>query len=261
MESVHEAQAPPAPDFQLLPRDRLESMLVAGDEVLECLRVLHKGGLNVVGECLRGQGTFYELNHYPEGDVFDRESHSQYYYHAHPGRPGEHGHFHTFLRPKGMPPGVTPVPYDGEEEWPTGDDALSHLIAISMDAFGMPIGLFATNRWVTNEVWYPAGDVIRMLDRYVIDHAYPSWPVNRWLTAMLRLFRTEIESLLLQRDRIIQEWAAQHPGKDVFEDRSLDMTGIVDININTQINRIQAALDWSNSDNAVQPEPRAQLET
>jgi hypothetical protein len=125
----------------------------------------------------------------------------------------------------------------------------------------MPIGLFATNRWETNEVWYPAGDVIRMLDRYVIDHAYPSWPVNRWLTTMLRLFRTEIESLLLQRDRIIQEWAAQHPGEDVFEDRSLDMTGIVDIDINTQVNRIQAALDWSNSDNAVQPEPRAQLET
>ena len=34
-----------------------------------------------------------------------------------------------------------------------------------MDGWGEPIGLFATNRWVTGETWYPAGAVIRMLDR------------------------------------------------------------------------------------------------
>ena len=255
MESEYVVQAPPIPDFQLLPRDRLESMLAAGDEVLECLRVLHKGGLNVVGELLRSQGTFYEYNHFPKNDVFDGESHAQYYYHAHPGRPREHGHFHTFLRPKGMPSGVAPVPYDGEEQWPTGDDALSHLIAISMDARGLPIGLFATNRWVTNEVWYPAGDVIRMLDRFVIDHAHPSWPVNRWLSAMLRLFRTEIEALLQQRDAVVQEWSARHPDVDVFEDRALDMTGLVDIDIDAQMIRIQAALDGGDTESPGQAPP------
>jgi hypothetical protein len=236
------AKAPATPDFEQLPRDRLQFMLAAGDEVLECLRVLSKGGLNVVSECLRGQGTFYEYNHYPEGDVFDRDAHAQYYYHAHPGRDGEHGHFHTFLRPKGMPSGVAPVPYDGDEEWPTGDDALSHLVAVSMDAFGMPIGLFATNRWVTNEVWYSATDVIRMLDRYQIDHAYPSWPVNRWLTAMLKLYRPEIEALLHQRDAVVRDWARRHPDEDVFEDRALDMTGIININIDDHMRRIDAAL-------------------
>ena len=35
-----------------LGRERLEAMRAAGEEILECRRVLLKGGLNVVGEML-----------------------------------------------------------------------------------------------------------------------------------------------------------------------------------------------------------------
>jgi hypothetical protein len=70
-----------------------------------------------------------------------------------------------------------------------------------MDAYGWPIGLFTTNRWVTNQTWYSAADTIRMLDRFLIDHAYPSWPVNRWISAMFRLFRPQIVELLERRDQ------------------------------------------------------------
>ena len=109
--------------------------------------------------------------------------------HAHRGA-AEHGHFHTFLRAGGMPDGVVPAQAEAaSESWPAGDEAISHLIAVSMDAWGEPIGLFACNRWVTGESWYAAEDVIRMLDRFEIDHAWPSWPANRWLGAMLRLYR------------------------------------------------------------------------
>ncbi|GMQ90071.1 MAG: hypothetical protein BMS9Abin10_0416 [Gammaproteobacteria bacterium] len=243
--TVSEITVPMVPDFGTLARDRLESMLAASEQVLEGQRVLHKGGLNIVGELLRGAETFYEYNHYPDSDVFDVDTHAQYYYHAHPGRPGEHGHFHTFLRRPGMPPGVEPVPYDGTEEWPQGDEALSHLIAISMDPYGLPIGLFATNRWVTAEVWYPADDVIRMLDSFVIDHAFPSWPVNLWVSAMCRLFRPQIEALLRQRDEIVADWAIAHPGVDVFEDRGLEVTGQLDISVERQIAMVRTALGYN----------------
>ena len=103
-----------------LPPVQLERMNAAADEILECYRVLKKGGANIVGEILRGEGTFYEWDHYPEGDIYDNETHAQYYYHAH--REGEHGHFHTFLRKKGMREDVTPVPYHGDAEWPTAED-------------------------------------------------------------------------------------------------------------------------------------------
>jgi len=230
-----------SPDLGKLPRARLEAMRAAGAEVLECLRVLDKANLDLVGEVLRGQGTFYELEHYPADDVFDRDTHAQYYYHAHRGA-GEHGHFHTFLRAPGMPEGAAPVPYSGDEVWPQGDESISHLIAISMDAFGRPIGLFAVNRWVSAEAWYPAEDVIRMLDRFAIDHAFPSWPVNRWIGAMLQLFRPQIEALVRHRDAVVDAWRHGYPGSDVFEDRRLDVTGEFSIGIETQIADVEAAL-------------------
>ncbi len=238
----NEPVQPPLPELAALGRERLERMLAAGREALECRRVLNKAGLNIVGELLKGQGTFYELNHYPDGDVYDAETHSQYYYHAHREGSGEHGHFHTFLRAAGMPEECRPVPYDGEEPWPQGEEAHSHLIAISMDPYGWPIGLFATNRWVTGECWYRAEDVVRMLERFAIDHAWPSWPVNRWLTAMLVLFRPHIEALVRQRDEVVARWAEAHPGRDVFEDRELDLTGWLPISVEAQVEAIERAL-------------------
>lgn len=230
-------------DLAGLPRGQLERMADAGSQILECYRVLRKGGLNVVGEVLRGQGEFYELEHYPKDDVFDADTHSQYYYHTHREGAGEHGHFHTFLRQPGMSEGVQPVLHNGEEPWPEGKDALSHVIAISMDAYGFPIGLFATNRWVTAEAWYKAEDVIGMLDHFSIDHAWPSWPVNIWISSMMVLFRPQIEMLLRQRDAVVAEWAQQHPGTDVFEDRALDLTGYTQISVERQLEKVLAALN------------------
>ncbi|HEY3326642.1 MAG TPA: hypothetical protein VGK14_05660 [Novimethylophilus sp.] len=229
-------------DFTVLPREQLELMADAGARILECYRVLGKAGLNIVGEVLKGQGEFYELEHYPNDDVFDADTHSQYYYHAHRTEANEHGHFHTFLRQSGMLEGAQPVPYDGEETWPQGADALSHLIAISMDAYGFPTGLFATNRWVTAEAWYKAEDVISMLDRFDIDHAWPSWPVNIWISAMMVLFRPQIEALLCQRDEVVASWARTHPGVDVFEDRMLELTGFIPIDVKQQIGAVAVAL-------------------
>lgn len=233
------------PEMELPERggDCLDSMADAGARLLECYRVLRKGGLNIVGEILRGQGTFYEFDHYPQDDVFDEDSHSQYYYHAHRAAAGEHGHFHLFIRQPGMPEGVAPVAYEGEEEWPTGDQALTHLVAVSMDAYGFPIGLFATNRWVTGEAWYRAEDIIGMLDRFRIDHAFPSWPVNIWLSNLLLLFRPQVEWLLHERDRVVAQWQKDHPGVDVYEDRALEITGYLPIDVEARIRGIMTALE------------------
>lgn len=237
----------PVPELKLddlseLSPEQLATMLEAGEEVLECQRVLGKANLNVVGELLKGQAEFVQFNHYPKGDVFDKDSASQYYYHAHRGMPGENGHFHTFLRRGGMPEDVQSVPNDGEAKWPAGEDAVAHLGAISMDKYGYPIGLFMTNRWVTDEVWYRATDVVRMLDHFVIDHAYPSWPTNRWLTGMVRLYRPELEALLAHRDVVVGQWAQAYPDQDVYEDRKLEVTGEIRISIKKRIGALRTLL-------------------
>jgi hypothetical protein len=218
----------------------LEAMAAGGEQVLECHRVLAKSGTNVVAEVLRGQGTFYELDHYPAGDVYDPETHAQYFYHSH--RPGEHGHFHTFLREKGMPSGCRPVKQSEASFMKERDDKLSHLIAISMNRAGLPIRLFTTNRWITADNWYRADDVTKMLDRFEMNLAWPSWPVNIWITAMLRLFRPQIVELVKERDAAVANWQTDHPDRDAFEDRQCDITSSRRISVTAQINRVNEAL-------------------
>ena len=244
--ALPEAAVKPELDFSDLSRERLGEMAEAGREVLNVHRVLAKTGDNVVGEVLRNQGTFFEWDHYPKGDVYDPETHGQYYYHAHTADQrfsGEHGHFHTFLRPRGMPDGMAPAAVTDFVPPRDPNDALSHLIAISMDKHGLPFKLFTVNRWVTGETWYAADDVIAMLDYFDIDHTKPSWPVNRWIGSLIRLFRPQIEQLIVKRDATVAEREAAHPDINVFEDRGLEVTSFVDIAIDQQVTAVRHALE------------------
>jgi len=252
-------------DFAHLPRLELERMAAAGQAALDCLKSLAAAGDSVVSKALGSAESFYEWQHYPAGDVYDPRTHAQYYYHAHPPAErgtSEHGHFHAFLRPRGMPAGVQPLmlpelaipdapaqpqgpvlpparqPNQGED-----NDKLSHLVAISMDSRGLPIRLFTTNRWVTGETWYGAEDVVRMLDRFAIGTGEPSRPLNAWITAMFTLFRPQMHALLAARDAAIMTWRRRHRGKiHVFEDRRLEVTSAKAIDIEDQVRRIDAAL-------------------
>jgi len=118
----------------------------------------------------------------------------------------------------------------------------AHLVALAMDKKGFPIQLFTTNRWVTDETWYDAGTVISMLDSYNMDHTYPSWATNRWLSAMLRLFRPQIEELIHIRDKKIALWQKKYPKKDIFEDRKLEVTSTFPVSVEKQIRSLEKAL-------------------
>ena len=132
-------------DFAKLLKSRLETMLAAGNEAGNCIRVLSKTGDNIVGELLRGTEGFYEWDHYPDGDIYDHETHAQFYYHAHPQelRGGEHGDFHTFMPANGIPDIVRPVALPDYEKPADRNDDQSHLIAISMKPNGLPICMFS----------------------------------------------------------------------------------------------------------------------
>ncbi len=226
--------------------EELDRIIAAGETANEYLRLLKKSEQNVVGQCLANQGTFFEEEHYPQGDVFDRESHAQYYYHAHRPESGEHGHFHTFLRAAGMRRMVKPVPYSGKTKRPSGKDALSHIVAISMNRPGMPVGMFTTNRWVTGETFYRADDVINMIDRFSIEQSYPCLATNRTISSLMQLFRPQVVALLEQRDKTLSAWATLHPDRDIYEDRELEITSIVDINIERQLTAVKKAIRQRN---------------
>jgi len=228
-------------DWDVLSKTELENMAEAGQQVINCYRVLTKSSDNIVGEILKGQGTFFEMEHYPPGDIFDPESNSQYYYHAH--RAGEHGHFHTFIRSDGIPDTISPIPDQSHQDFmDERDDDITHLIAISMDAKGFPINLFTTNRWVTAENWYTAEDVISVIDKFEIDLVPPSWPVNIWMTNLICLYKPVIIQLILERDRTIKAWQEKHPDQDVFEDRDLEVTSQISISVEDHLSKVEEYL-------------------
>ncbi len=220
----------------------VRGMREAAIEVAEGQRVLAKAGLNVVGELLRGHDTFYEDDHYPTGDVFDGETGSQYYYHAHRGIELEHGHFHTFLRGPGLLGAGADVTAAQADSVP-GHDDLVHLVGVSMDPWGFPMALFATNQWVTGESWLPAVELDPLLPNFAIDHAWPSWPVNRWITGLLALFRPQLRALLAQRDAVVAQWQQKRPQSNALQDTGLELTGWLAIDPRRQAEELDALYD------------------
>ena len=223
-----------------VPRARMMAMRAAGERVLQAEQQLLDQGSSVVGEILKDSPDFYQWDHYPNGDVYDWDTHAQYYYHAHPPDKrdnqwaDEHGHFHTFLRPRGFPEGVQRIP----DAHPDDNDAVSHIIAISMDATGQAQRLFTTNRWVTGETWYPAADVKRMLENFRVTHDAPSGAVNMWITSMLELFGPTIEALLDARDATV----AARASDEVHNDHALEVTSLADISVSEKCAALDAAL-------------------
>ncbi len=112
-----------------------------------------------------------------------------------------------------------------------------------MDKSGWPVGLFTTNRWVTGETWYAAHDVCSMLDGFDMKMSKSSWPVNRWLTAMIKLFQPQIIELVVQRDERITAWKMKHPDINVYEDRKLEVTSQLPISVDHQVALLEDALE------------------
>jgi hypothetical protein len=181
----------------------LPALRRAGAELLDVMQALQARGRNVVTELQPADRAMQQWNHYPADDAFDPVSGYRWYYHAHPGplADREHGHFHLFA--------ATSTLADAGR--------YTHLIGLSVSPEGMPLRAFTSNRWVTNEVYAPAGAVLRKLQQFALRAPRELALVHRWLAAVVGLFRPQIGALLVERDERLQRALAQRP--NVFEDR------------------------------------------
>lgn len=159
-----------------------------------------RGGL--LSELVGDRGTVHAWEHLPDNDAYDPASGYRWYYHCHSreGRTvGEHGHFHLF-----------------------GDVAsghgVTHLLAISVSDRGMPIGLFTTNRWVTDERLQPAVRVQRLIRNWSCASPQRLHRVHAWIDGVLRAFSPQVRWLLAERDRQLAVRRAS-AGSNVTEDR------------------------------------------
>lgn len=176
-------------------------------EMRFCESILAKSSDTLLSVTLPDLDAVTAWHHYPEPDVFDPATGAQWYYHCHlPGFDAvEHGHFHCFLRPDGA------------------DGPVHHLIAVGVDGFGRLHRLFTVNQWVVGDTWLDAEATIALLPRFDVEMARPSYLVNRWLTAVLRLHAEDIAALIRARDATL---AGHLPADGVAarEDRALEVT-------------------------------------
>jgi hypothetical protein len=59
---------------------------------------------------------------------------------------------------------------------------------------------------------------------------------------MLRLFRPQIEARVVERDERVRAWQRAHPDVNTFEDRKLEVTSQIPIDVEAQVALLAARL-------------------
>ncbi len=212
-----EIQPPQVAAFSL---EQLERSHRAGLDLRDIMDKLQAAGTSVVELVMNGKEMEdWEMYPWDEG-IFDKKTRSQYFYHHHPQTP-DHGHFHPFY-------------HHGKQ--------LAHLVAIAMDNQGQPIELFTVNRWVTDEVNLPPEKLIAYLPRFRMDSHPKFEDVHRFIRGIFALYQPEIGMLLERRERVYKNYRLAHNGEDPYEDRNLDITSSLPIEVEARISTLETEL-------------------
>lgn len=106
-------------------------------------------------------------------------------------------------------------------------------LAISLDARGLPVGLFTVNRGVTGGHWFDARTTMSFVERFGLGEIAEHENSCRWLTEFVQQYRPMIESLLIKRDhrlarRAHSELALGDQRLEVLSKESLDWAADLD---------------------------------
>lgn len=202
-------------------RAELEQSFRAAQRLLRQMRSLAAAQRSVLSELAGAEAVRYRQK-LPQDEAHDPKRGYRYYYHCHDdarGRRGvEHGHFHLFA-----------------DAGTRGE--VTHLVAIAVDAYGMPQRLFTTNPWVTSERWRGARKVMSLLDAFSMRCPRALWRVNAWLGSMLGMFRPQLRWLLRARDARLRAG-----GAGLLGNRRVPVLSQCKVSISAQAGALDAAL-------------------
>ncbi|MEK7917673.1 hypothetical protein AAB988_22640 [Burkholderia contaminans] len=199
----------------------------AATALIRCYDTLAKRNENLLQHVI-GEQAFECWRKYPSTDVITASG-FQYFYHAHSpeDRPGviENGHFHTFARLDRRARNVEdlPVPGNATVNANTQDPDSVHLVAISVNALGLPTEIFTVNQWVTGDRWCSGASLATLSAAFRVDGAGPPL-VSAWLTSVFSLYEESIQDLIRDRDAAIRHAIDTHAaGYRMTDDRSLEV--------------------------------------
>lgn len=172
-------------------------------QIISIINQLKKEGSNLVKKVMNGKKYKYDpYTHYPyNGGIKDEQTGYQLFFHIH--RPNEYGHFHTFAKDE------------------NGD--LVHLILISMNKKGEPIGLATVNRWVTGDKYVKADFLKIFAERYFVEPSlFKDKRIVEFVNSIFKAYKEEIYQLFDQRDKWIIEYVDKN-FREPFEDRDYEI--------------------------------------
>jgi hypothetical protein len=199
---------------------------VSANILIECLQDFARSGRLPLSLVVGHGTTATIMQHYQpaEASALDGTAGAlHFFYHAH-AMPGavraEHGHFHVFAQL-------------GKDDRQTPQYA--HLLGIAVDARGLPLRLFTTNRWVTDETWLPAASVLEIVRQVLRTKSPAEANIELWLRAQLGVFLPQIAELLQHRDYRLaaREQAGRRPG--LLEDRRLQVLSQCMVSVEQQL--------------------------
>ena len=173
------------------------NLWLAAQELASIQMKYAESGRTLSEAALCGAKEFVEWQHYPTNDLVDEVSGYEFYYHAHSADEmpnGEHGHFHVIKR---------------------NAKGFHHLIGIALNQKGLPTRLFTTNQWVTGEEIADSEMVMRSILGFEMVTKGRMALVTKWISALIKLFATEIEDLIFERDQKIAQLVAQQGNREL----------------------------------------------
>ena len=173
------------------------NLWLAAQELASIQMKYAESGRTLSEAALCGAKAFVEWQHYPANDLVDEVSGYEFYYHAHSADEmpnGEHGHFHVIKR---------------------NAKGFHHLIGIALNQKGLPTRLFTTNQWVTGEEMADSTMVVKSIQGFEMVTKGRMALVTKWIGALIQLFATEIEGLILERDQKLAKLVAQQGNREL----------------------------------------------
>lgn len=204
---------------------KTELTMDASESLVTCLLEMAEDETNPVLLVIDPDLPLEENKKYPADLLQFNHTGWRAYYHCHPANragnhrfQGEHGHFHIFVRTQDKP-----------EKW-------SHLVALSMNNMGQPLGWFTVNHWVTGESWVDSEILSNYLQTIPYDqlevHQLNTFNiVERWLLALLAVSREQVKVVLHERDKILQQKEQNLAESNIKQDKGIYLLSEIPINL------------------------------
>ena len=195
----------------------------AVDSLVACLLEMAELETNPVLQVIDTDIPLEENKKYPADLLQFSQLGWRAYYHCHPASragnhrfKGEHGHFHIFVRLDDVK--------NESERW-------SHLVALSMDNMGQPLGWFTVNQWVTGETWIESDMLSTYLKSIPHDNTSITILVERWLLSLLAVSCDEVNSVLVERDKALEQKQLKVDELTVRQDKAIYLLSERPINL------------------------------